>query len=218
MKKLLAALGAAAIVLAAAGCGDDEAKTTTVTAAAATTPAPEPALPEGPDAGSAAEAATEPADEPQDEDAAQESSKDAAQESSDDASALAGTDTTIAGAQMRIEVVELVRQDELATLTFTVENTSGRDSEIFYHAFDDTGRGTAADGLVLIDPRNGREYKVVRRPGTGCLCSDELPFKLGAGQKINLSATFEAPSPDVEEANVNFPGSVGQLTGIPISG
>jgi hypothetical protein len=192
MRWICAAATAALVVLASCGGGDDpEAMTTTVT---------EPPLAE-------ATTTTDPA-----------TTTTTTEPEGTSGAALATTDTTIAGRPMRVEITELVRQGELVTLGFTVTNTSGQDSETFYRSFDDSGNGTAADGLVLIDPANGREYRVVRTPEEGCLCSDELPFTLAGGQAINLSASFDAPAPDVAEANVNFPGSVGQLTGVPITG
>ena len=130
---------------------------------------------------------------------------------------IGSTQTTIAGVPVDVEITELTRDDEFATLNFTVANTSSNDSDVFYTQLDDSGSGTAADGLVLIDPASGTEYRVIRNPGEGCLCSDELPFTLAGNQRVNIYATFDAPPPTVAELNVSFPGSVGTITGVPIA-
>jgi hypothetical protein len=130
---------------------------------------------------------------------------------------IGSTQTTIADVPVDVEITELTRDDKFATLNFTIANTSSRDSDVFYRQLDDSGSGTAADGLVLIDPASGAEYRVIRNPGEGCLCSDELPFTLTGNQRVNIYATFDAPPPTVAELNVSFPGSVGTITGVPIT-
>lgn len=84
---------------------------------------------------------------------------------------------------MRVEVTELARDEQFATLNLTVTNLSLAASNT---SFDDSGHGTAADGLVLIDPASGEEYRVIRNPGEGCLCSDELPFTIEGEDQVNL--------------------------------
>ena len=137
----------------------------------------------------------------------------------DTTSPLATVEATVATIPVRVEITELARQGEFATLNFTVTNLSGRDSDIFFeNSFDDTSNGTAADGLLLIDPTNGTEHRVVRNPEEGCLCSDELPFRLEAHDSVSLFATFEAPSESTSQVNITFPGSLGTITDVPISG
>jgi hypothetical protein len=131
---------------------------------------------------------------------------------------IASTDATIAEVPMRVEITELARQGQVVTLNFTVTNLSDRQSDVFYRSFDDTTNGTAVDGLLMIDSGNGTEYHVIRRPDEGCLCSDELPFQLEKHQSVSLFATFDAPPPSTTKANITFPGSVGTLTDVPISG
>jgi hypothetical protein len=126
-------------------------------------------------------------------------------------------ETSIAGRPMTLEITELQREGEFVRLSFTVANNAGEPSDVFYRSFDDNGKGTAADGLQLIDPATGTDYRVVRNPSEGCLCSDELPFTLEAGQEVSLFATFEAPPSAVSQLDVGFPGSVGTITGVPLS-
>ena len=137
----------------------------------------------------------------------------------DTTSPLATVEATVATIPVRVELTELARQGTYATLNFTVTNLSGRDSDIFFeNAFDDTGNGTAADGLLMIDPADGTQYGVVRNAEEGCLCSDEVPFRLEAHDSTSLFATFEAPSESTSQVNITFPGSLGTITDVPISG
>ncbi len=130
---------------------------------------------------------------------------------------LGSAEATVADVPMRVQITELVRQDRFATLNFTVSNESpARDSGVFYREFDDNQRGTATDGLLLIDPQRGKEYRVVRNPGEGCLCTDEVPFSLDRGERVNLFSTFDAPPASVTEVNVSFPSGFGTVTGVPI--
>ncbi|MGH2714271.1 MAG: hypothetical protein ACRDM7_10385 [Thermoleophilaceae bacterium] len=137
----------------------------------------------------------------------------------DETTAALGTaKDTVAGVPMRVEITELARQGEFVTLEFTLTNLSSEDSDSLLFDFDDTGAGTAADGLLLIDPENGREHRVVRNPGQGCLCSDDIPLTLGGREEVSLFATFEAPPPDTSSVNITFPGSLGTITDVPLSG
>jgi hypothetical protein len=132
--------------------------------------------------------------------------------------AIASAEATVADIPLRVDITELTRQGQFLTLNFAATNTSpAKDSGVFYREFDDNQRGTATDGLLLIDPRNGKEYKVVRNPGEGCLCSDNVPFSLEPGDTVNLFATFDAPPASVSEVNVSFPSGLGTITGVPIS-
>ena len=136
----------------------------------------------------------------------------------DTTSPLASREATIAEVPMRIDILQLARQGEFVTLNFSVTNLSREDSDVFYRSFDDTTNGTAADGLLLIDPSSGTEYRVIRNPEEGCLCSDEIPFTLDRHQSANLFATFDAPPASTSTVNVSFPGSAGTITDVPISG
>lgn len=131
---------------------------------------------------------------------------------------LGTAEATVADVPVRAEITELARQGQFVTLSFTVTNLSRNDSDVFYRSFDDTTNGTAADGLLLIDPTNATEYRVVRNPDEGCLCSDEIPFTLEGEDTVSLFATFEAPPTDTSSVNVSFPGSLGTITSVPISG
>jgi hypothetical protein len=200
---LIAVAGVAVLAPATiAACGDDAEGETTTTVVTAPTPEETTTTPDP--AATTTETTTPEGETPE-------------EPSTGSTTPLGSTEATIAEVPMSIDVTELTRQDKFVTLNFTVTNTSARDSATFYHSFDDSGNGTAADGLLLIDPTTGKEHRVVRNPGEGCLCSDELPFNVKSNAAINMYATFDAPPEGVTEMNVSFPGSVGTITGVPLS-
>lgn len=195
---------AAGIVVAVLGglvgflLGEDEGETTTTTTVAETEPETTSEEPETT------------SEEPETETTTTDSETEPA--------SLGTAEASLAEVPMRVEITELSRQGEFATLNFTVTNLSRQESDVFYRSFDDTTNGTAVDGVLLIDPTAGTEYRVVRNPDEGCLCSDELPFTLGGNQTVSLFATFDAPPPQTTSVNVTFPGSLGTITDVPLSG
>jgi hypothetical protein len=73
-------------------------------------------------------------------------------------------------------------------------------------------------GVSLIDPVNGRRYRVARN-GTGedakCVCS-KANETIKGGSSLELYAVYGAPPADVTKVNVEIP-NLGVFADVPIS-
>lgn len=123
--------------------------------------------------------------------------------------------------RLRIDITGLKRQGRIVTLTWTITNLG--DPTNTWSAGADLGAGGYLDftvsGVALIDPVNGRRYRVARN-GTGenaqCVCTGRLARNIRGGESLQMYAVYGAPPPDVTKVNVEFP-SLGVFTDVPIS-
>jgi len=133
---------------------------------------------------------------------------------------LASRDVQAEGYSLTIDITELKRQGQSATLSFRITNTGGGDS--FWSMYETLGAESSdytVSGVVLVDPVNAQRYLVARSGGEDgpCACSQQTSdIYLYVGDSAEFFATYAAPPPDVTTINVEFP-TFGAFTDVPIS-
>lgn len=142
-----------------------------------------------------------------------------------DVSALASSQVSLGGTPLRLDVTGLSRQGEGVVLRFSLVNESADDRtfvDLGSREFGDQQGGfsvaaDAADGITLLDPASGTQYRVARSSEEGCLCS-KIDYKtsINAGASVQFFATFADVPQHVTQADITFPGRFGSLPGIPI--
>jgi hypothetical protein len=133
--------------------------------------------------------------------------------------AIAGRKVSHGGSNLRVDITGLRRQGKIATLTWTVANLDERtDTWYLGSRLSSAGLDITVSGVSLIDPINGRRYRVARN-GTGedakCVCSNGSETIKG-GSSLELYAVYGAPPADVTKVNVEFP-NLGVFADVPIS-
>ncbi|MFE3453403.1 hypothetical protein ACFXJ8_31205 [Nonomuraea sp. NPDC059194] len=132
---------------------------------------------------------------------------------------IASREVKAGGADLLVSITSLKRQGKLATLAWTVTN-QGESRWDMGTDMGDTpaGLGLTVGGVNLVDPVNGKRYKVARTgqyPRATCLCSDYDVFT-EPGEVLPLHATFAAPPADVTKINVDL-RVLGVFTDVPVS-
>ncbi|WP_405143188.1 hypothetical protein OG589_37405 [Sphaerisporangium sp. NBC_01403] len=134
-------------------------------------------------------------------------------------SAIASRKVAHDGSGLRIDITGLKRQGKIATLTWTVNNVDTDNGDWYVGA--KLGAATldfTVGGVTLIDPVNGRRYRVARN-GTGedakCVCS-RVNERIKSGESLEMYAVYGAPPADVTKVNIEFP-DLGVFTDVPIS-
>jgi hypothetical protein len=120
---------------------------------------------------------------------------------------------------LRVDITGLKRQGKIATLTWTVANLDTPTDDWYVGANLGTGAlDVTVAGVTLIDPVNGRRYRVARN-GTGedakCVCSG-VNTRIKGGGSLEMYAVYGAPPPDITKVNVEFP-DLGVFTDVPVS-
>lgn len=146
--------------------------------------------------------------------------------------AIASREFTVAGTytptrvRMRFDAVELKRRGDLLDLTATLTNLeqyASRDlrwqvSTRFAGPYrKDISTGDVFSGAVLTDRAGKKRYLVAADSGRHCVCTEQLSSTfVGAGQSIELSATYAAPPESTTELDVAVT-SLGTFRDLPVS-
>lgn len=126
-------------------------------------------------------------------------------------------------AEIRLDLNELVGDDQIATVNFTITVESstrsrGESSDRFpvSDIFGEEKGDRTVGGAYLVDPAEQKRYLVYRDTEGACVCS-ELLRNLPVGQPVAVFASFPAPPPTTESMTVvipNFPS----FKDIPVTG
>ena len=127
------------------------------------------------------------------------------------------------GRTLTLEVYPVLRAGAVSHLNLAISAPgSGTDTVSLRALLSDGNASTSdrapftADGLQLVDGRNGKLYLVASNGQGQCLCSRELSIvRAGESSPVLISATFAAPPPDVTTVDVRIP-SFGTVTGVPV--
>ncbi len=147
--------------------------------------------------------------------------------------ALASKEFTVTGTyaqtpvRMRLDVMELKRRGDLLQLTANLVNTEqdrSRDlrwqvaSRFAGEYRDDlTGTSGAFSGLVLTDIAAKKRYLVAADSANNCVCTVQLSSTfVGAGQSVELSATYAAPPTSTTKLDVEIP-TLGTFRDLPVT-
>jgi hypothetical protein len=134
--------------------------------------------------------------------------------------ALASRDVQSEGYSLTIDITELKRQGQSATLSFRITNTGGGDSYWgMYETLGTQPNDYTVSGVVLVDPVNAQRYLVARSGGEDgpCACSQATDdILLYVGDSAEFFATYAAPPPEVTTVNVELP-TFGAFTDVPVS-
>jgi hypothetical protein len=148
-----------------------------------------------------------------------------------DSVSLAGADFTRSGGpgskplELRVDVVGLSRRGELLQLVVRVSNKSTdpttdqrwQISDFSVTRNDMTPGISAFNGVVLTDVKGKKRYLAAADSGGGCVCTPDLgSIFVGAGQSVELTATYAAPPASTDRLDVDIP-SVGLLRDVPVS-
>jgi hypothetical protein len=126
---------------------------------------------------------------------------------------------------VRVDLNEVRVVEQVLQVTFTARNTNApaRDgaAPARWRVADFFGDGAAAtdaldsvDGVYVVDPVHTTRHLPGRNPDGQCLCSGGLTdVAVLPGDGAVLTATFAAPTPDVQVVNVYVP-RVGEFTGV----
>ena len=149
------------------------------------------------------------------------------------AQALGGRAFTVTGTytpaevQMRLDVTGLRRRGELLDLTATLTNLEqDRSRDLRWqvgtrfagpYRKDITSLGNSFSGAVLTDVAGKKRYLVAADSGGSCVCTVELSSTfVGAGQSVELDATYAAPPPTTTTLDVSVP-TLGTFRDLPVS-
>lgn len=149
------------------------------------------------------------------------------------AGALGGRAFTVTGTynptelQMRLDITGLKRRGELLDLTATLTNLEqDRSRDLRWQVAsrfagpyreDITSPGNSFSGAVLTDVAGKKRYLVAADSGGACVCSVELSSTfVGAGQSVELDATYAAPPPSTTTLDVSVP-TLGTFRDLPVS-
>ncbi|MCO1658068.1 hypothetical protein [Pseudonocardia humida] len=126
---------------------------------------------------------------------------------------------------VRVDLNEVRVIEQVLQVTFTARNTNaparGDAPPGRWQVADFFGDGVAAadaldavDGVYVVDPVHTTRHLPGRNPDGQCLCSGGLTdVSVLPGDGAVLTATFAAPTPDVQVVNVHVP-RVGEFTGV----
>lgn len=133
---------------------------------------------------------------------------------------LASREVQDGGAQLRVDITGLRRQDQTVTLSWRITVLGGEDASDWYPA-DTMGAKNldfTVSGVVLVDPVNAQRYLVARSGGEDgpCACSNNTNFTMDPGDTAEFYATYAAPPADVTAINAEFP-RFGAFTDVPLS-
>lgn len=129
---------------------------------------------------------------------------------------------TSGGYDLTLDITDLKRQGQSATLSFRITNTDGEDAEYGWEMYGELGtdtNDTTVSGVTLVDPVNAKKYLVARSgedEDSPCACSPTNAVYLYIGDSAAFYAAYAAPPPDVTTVNVEFP-TFGTVTDVPIS-
>jgi hypothetical protein len=147
--------------------------------------------------------------------------------------ALASRDFTVTGTysqtrvRMRLSVTELKRRGELLDLTATLTNLEqDRSRDLRWqvgsrfagsYRKDLEGTDGAFSGGVLTDVAGKKRYFVAADSANACVCTVQLSSAfVGAGQSIDLNATYAAPPATTTKLDVAI-ASLGNFRDLPVS-
>jgi len=117
---------------------------------------------------------------------------------------------------MRFDLVELKRRGDLMDLTARLTNTAtDRSQDLRWQVAsrftgsyreDLTNTSGAFSGTVLTDVTGKKRYFVAADSGNNCVCTDNLSSTfVGAGQTLELTATYAAPPTSTTMMDVAVP-------------
>lgn len=146
---------------------------------------------------------------------------------------LANRDFTVTGTyvqtrlRMRLSVVELTRRGDLLDLRATLTNLEqDRSRDLRWQVAgrfggpyrkDITSSDGAFSGAVLTDVAGKKRYLVAADSGNECVCTTQLSSTfVGAGQSIELDATYAAPPVSTTKLDVSI-ASLGTFRDLPVS-
>jgi hypothetical protein len=207
MKRALLAATAAVSLLAACSGDDDGADLDVDTAAArsvaATTPTTEATIPEVTDEASTTTGST----------ARSTTTSVAAAPQATPIATWEGdppfTDIGDNPVHLRVELLELSRDADVVTLRWTLTHVGGDDGFSASVNFGESGGGAdnvdTTRGISLLDLTNGNRYLTLLDDADDCLCSD-IATPIQPDQRVELSAQFPAPPPEVGTVSVVIPG------------
>jgi hypothetical protein len=149
------------------------------------------------------------------------------------AQALASREFTVTGTysktrvRMRLDVEEIKRRGDLLDLTASLTNLEqdlSRDlrwqvSSRFEGSFREDLASTdgSFSGAVLTDIAGKKRYLVAADSGRACVCTVQLSSTfVGAGQSVELSATYAAPPTSTSTLDVTI-ASLGTFRDLPVS-
>ena len=149
------------------------------------------------------------------------------------AQALGGRAFTVTGTytraelQMRLDITGLKRRGDLLDLTATLTNLEqDRSRDLRWQVAgrfdgpyreDITSSGNSFSGAVLTDLAGKKRYLVAADSGGACVCTVELSSTfVGAGQSVELDATYAAPPPATTTLDVSVP-TLGTFRDLPVS-
>lgn len=146
---------------------------------------------------------------------------------------LASREFTVTGTyvqvpvRMRLDIVELRRRGELLDLTANLTNLAQDGSQDLRwqvasrfagpYRKDINGTDGVFSGAVLTDVAGKKRYLVAADSGGACVCTVQLSSTfVGAGQSIELSATYAAPPTTTTKLDAAVT-SLGTFRDLPIS-
>ena len=151
--------------------------------------------------------------------------------STKDSVSLAGADFTRSNGpsnkplELRMDVVDLSRRGELMQLVVRVSNkstdlTTDQRWQIFGFTVtrNDMTPGSSAFNSVILTDVEGKKRYLAAVDGSGrCVCTTDLgSIFVGAGQSVELTATYAAPPASTNRLDVDIP-TVGLLRDVPVS-
>ncbi|MEU9835749.1 hypothetical protein AB0D67_29790 [Streptosporangium sp. NPDC048047] len=138
------------------------------------------------------------------------------------------SDTVLAGRtaaadgfyKLKIDLLQLDREGKLVTVNYAVtvtghDRASGWDVGDAFSAVpsDDP----SADGVYLIDAKNGKKHLVARDAEQKCVCTDSTEsIIINTDQTVTFTATFAAPPEDVTAMDVYIP-LAGTFKNVPLT-
>lgn len=132
---------------------------------------------------------------------------------------IASKRVSVDGKHLPVQVYDLYRHGDLATLKFGLKNTTHNKLLAGGTVLRGSPFGRAKEndvsGVYLVDGKHKKKY-LPAHMGQECLCSTHLDeVKVAPGQTLYLYATYAAPPTDVASVNVTF-GKLGTITGVPV--
>ena len=119
------------------------------------------------------------------------------------------------GLKITVSVVTLKRQGKLTLLEVAARNDDADKRANLANSL--RGSGARFDEATLLDPVNGKRYRVARDSQDECLCTSFFGgVSVEPGGTAIVSAYFAAPPDDVSALNVVMPGA-GTFTNVPVS-
>lgn len=152
----------------------------------------------------------------------------------EDLPVIATRTTTSRSVPLEIELNSVTASGKVMTVVFTVRNTGTEEWTIgtFFDdgseraPLDDAGAlGDArhslvwtTDGVVVLDPVNGRLHRAAYDSAGHCACNiDLIVADVAPGEAMVLTTAFAAPPEDVTHVTVQIPGA-GSFDDVPLQG